>query len=143
MVGFSCAGSLYEELSTFTITFIWSVCFTLLFSIDALMYASGTIFYGVNLVYLMRFILFASCFATASFLFLRSYCKRVVNIYLDSDTESVTYSQFMEAIKNRSIQYIKDGEGTRYMRAVTFTLTKEESILVESMIASLESNKVK
>ena len=140
MVGFSCAGSLYEELSTFTITFIWSVCFTLLFSIDALMYASGTIFYGVNLVYLMRFILFASCFATASFLFLRSYCKRVVNIYiyLDSDTESVTYSQFMEAIKNRSIRYIKDGEGTRYMRAVTFTLTKEESILVESMIASLE-----
>jgi hypothetical protein len=143
MVGFSCAGSLYEELSTFTITFIWSVCFTLLFSIDALMCAVGTIFHGVNLVYLMGFILFASCFATASFLFLRSYCKRVVNIYLDSDTESVTYSQFMEAIKNRSIRYIKDGDGTRYMRAVTFTLTKEESILVESMIASLESNKVK
>jgi hypothetical protein len=143
MVGFSCAGSLYKELTTFTITFIWSVCFVLLFSINALMYASGTIFHGVNLVYLMRFILFASCFATASFLFLRNYCKRVVNIYLDSDTESVTYSQFMKAIKSRSIRYIKDGDGTRYMRAVTFTLTKEESILVESMIASLESNKVK
>lgn len=82
MYGFSCVGSLYKELTTFTITFIWSVCFTLLFSIDALMCAVGTIFHGVNLVYLMGFILFASCFATASFLFLRSYCKRVVNIYI-------------------------------------------------------------
>lgn len=43
----------------------------------------------------------------------------------------------MEAIKNRSIRYIKYDDRTQFMRAVTFTLTKEESILVESMIASL------
>ena len=34
--------------------------------------------------------------------------------------------------------YIRNCDGTRYVRAVIFTLTKEESILVESMIASLE-----
>lgn len=140
MVGFSCAGSLYKELTTFTLTFIWSVCFVLLFSINALMYASGTIFHGINLVYLMKSVLFIACFATASFLFLRSYCKRVVNVYLDWNVDSITVSQFMDAIKNRSIRYIKDGNETNSMRSVTFTLTKEESILVERFIASLECN---
>lgn len=143
MLGFSWEGSPHKDLTIFTITFIWSVCLVLLYVLYAFKYSYGTIIHGINLVYLMKSVLFIACFATASSLFLRSYCKRVVNVYLDWNVESVTVSQFMNTIKNRSIRYIKDSNETNSMRSVTFTLTKEESILVESMIASLESNKVK
>ena len=88
----------------------------------------------------MKSVLFIACFATASSLFLRSYCKRVVNVYLDWGVESITVSKFMDAIKNRSIRYIKDSNETNSMRSVTFTLTKEESILVERFVTRLESN---
>ena len=77
------------------------------------------------------------------FCFIWSLSKRFVTVYLSSDVDTITKSQFMAEVNTGKVWYIEDTRAVEFMRTKLLFLNKEEYSIVRRRIARFESSKVK
>ena len=69
--------------------------------------------------------------------------KRFVTVYLSSDVDTITKSQFMDKVNTGKVLYIADTHDVGFMRTKTILLNKEEYLIVRRRIAMFESKQAK
>ena len=75
--------------------------------------------------------------------FVWNISKRLVTVYLSSDVDTITKSQFMDKVNTGKVLYIADTHDVGFMRTKLLFLNKEEYLVVRRRIARFESGKVK
>ena len=142
MISFSWGGNFFKS-SVFSAIYAWVLGLSVLAMPVYGIIHNNTGLSITVLNYFMRGCLFLAYLSILIGVLSWNYLSRIVDVYLPYDTESMSKSQFMEYVKTGNIRYVNDTVNTRYIRTMTFNLTKEEYNLLTLRMASKELSSVK